>query len=239
MSKIRVLLDPEQRIKYLDEILAMDGLGHISEDENAAYCTISLTCTPEELKPVLKQRQTLLMQRVLEKNGLKAYDPYSAPYSPDTNLTSRPDEVYAVDSGKIVGARYFVGHNILPSTGQGVEQEKAKNLLRVPVILMDKNIRMSRMQTNRTIYLQYKNFEKQVEEFVPVFDLLKQFEPGIGFNGETPVLLGFEKGSSLIVDLEKLVYSTFPDLKYEYDGKASIVRLRAENPESFYELREG
>lgn len=65
------------------------------------------------------------MEDVIAVSGITAYDPGSAPYSPDTNLTSQPNEVYVVDSGKIAGARFFVGHNILPSTGQGIEAEKA------------------------------------------------------------------------------------------------------------------
>ena len=48
------------------------------------------------------------------------------------------------------------------------------------------------------------------------------------------------------VDLHKLyvtkskpleaVYETFPSLQYHYEGTVPIVKLRAENPELFYEL---
>lgn len=238
MDKIKVVMDPEQRQKYIDTLLELDGLSHIREDPSAAYCPISLTSTPDELKDAIKSRQKILMDDVLGVSGITAYDPGSAPYSPDTNLTSQPNEVYVVDSGKIVGARFFVGHNILPSTGQGIEAEKAKVYNRMAVMLMDKNMRVSRMQPHRTIYLEYDNFQEEAEEFIPVFEMLQSYEPGMGFNGQVPVLLGFEKKGNGIVDLEKAIYKEFPQLQYKYDGHTPILKLRSENPQLFYEKRE-
>lgn len=237
MGEIKVVLDPEKRQKHIDILLALDGLSHIKEDPNAAYCPISLTSTPNELKEGIKSRQNILMNDILKKSGITAYDPGTAPYSPDTNLTSQPNEVYVVDSGKIVGARFFVGHNILPSTGQGIEAEKAKNYNRISVILIDKNIRVSRMQPHRAIYLQYTNFQEEKEQFVPVFEMLKEYEPGMGFNDNLPVLIGFEKNGSKIVDLEETIYKEFPHLQYNYNGNIPIIKLRSENPELFYENR--
>ena len=238
MGKIKILMDPEQRQKYIDMLLELDGLSHIKEDFNAAYCPISLTSTPDELKEAIKLRQKILMEDVLGVAGITAYDPGSAPYSPDTNLTSQPNEVYVVDSGKIVGARFFVGHNILPSTGQGIEAEKAKVYNRVAVMLMDKNVRVSRMQPHRAIYLQYDNFQAEAGEFIQVFKMLQDYEPGMGFNDQLPVLLGFEKNSNNVVDLEETVYKEFPHLQYKYDGHTPILKLRSENPQLFYEKRE-
>lgn len=237
MGKITVLLNPSQRQKYLDELLQLDGLAHIKENPVAAYCPISLTLTPDDLKPILQSRQAVLMNTILQPAGIVAYDPSTAPYSPDTNLVSLPNEVYAVDSGKILGARYFVGHNLIASTGQGVECEKAKTFNRVAVILMDKNIRVSRMQPHRTIYLQYDNFEQEASSFIPLFKLLTEYEPGMGFHDRLPVLLGFHKKSSEVVDLEELVYRRFPTLQYRYDGTLPILKLRTENPDLFYENR--
>jgi len=231
MGKISVSLNQKQREKYIDKLLKLDGLSHIKENPLAAYCPISLTNTPDVIKSIVKRRQDILMNDVLAPVGITAYDPSTAPYSPDTNLTSLPNEIYIVDSGKIVGARYFVGHNLLPSTGQGVEIEKAKVFNRVVVILMDKNIRISRMQPHRAIYLQYNNFEKEATNFIPVFKLLKQYEPGMGFNDNSPVLLGF-KGKET-VDLEELIYKTFPNLQYTYDGKIAAVKLGVKNPKIF------
>ncbi len=235
MGKIEVILDPEKRKEYIDELLKKDNLSHIDEDSLAAYCPISLTLTPKELKPYLQERQDVLMKGVLASAGITAYDPASAPYSPDKNLKSTPQEVYLVDSGKIVGARFFVGHNIFSSTGFGVEAEKAKFYNRISVILMDKNIRVSRMQPNKAIYLQYDNFEEQANEFKPVFEMLTNYNPGMGFNDGVPVLLGFEKDTNKVVDLEEEVYKNFSNLQYYYNGKIPIIELRTKNPEIFYE----
>lgn len=237
MGKIRVVLDPQQRQEYIDKLLALDGMSHIKEDPNAAYCPISLTSTPDELKPAMKLRQDVLMKDILVHAGITAYNPGTAPYSPDLNMVSLPNEVYVADSGKIVGARFFVGHNILPSTGYGVEAEKAKIYNRISVILMDRNMRVSRMQPHRAIYLQYDNFSIEAELFVPVFEMLQSYDPGMGFNETLPVLLGFEKTGRGIVDLEEKVYKEFPHLQYAYDGRVPILKLRSENPELFYEKR--
>lgn len=236
MGNLKVVMDPEQREKHIDQLLAFDGLSHIKEDASAAYCPISLTNTPDLLKDALRRRQAILKE-VLGSVGITAYDPETAPFSPDRDLTTQPNEVYVVDSGKIVGARYFVGHNLLPSTGQGIEAEKAKIYNRIAVLLMDKGIRVSRMQPHRAIYLEYGNFEEEQQQFPPVFELLKEYNPGMGFNGTLPVLLGFHKQTGNIVDLENEVYTQFPNLQYRYNGKMPIAKLRSENPEAFYEMK--
>ncbi len=193
MSNIQVYLDPEKRIQYLENLCKMDGLFPLKENPKASYCPISLTLTPDDLKPFIAERQKILMTEILEPTGIIAYDPGTAPYSPDTNLKSQPNEIYTVDIGKIVSSRFFVGHDILPSTGFGIEMEIAKVYNRISVVLIDKNIRVSRMQPHRTIYLQYENCKDTIEDLREVFTLLQEFEPGIGFNNNIPALLGFEK----------------------------------------------
>jgi hypothetical protein len=235
MSNLTITLNPDQRQQYLDDLLLKDGIGHIQEDPTAAYCPISLTQTPEEIKPFVAARQNFLMQEVLAQAGITAYDPSSAPFSPDKNLTTLPQEIYMVDSGKIAGARFFVGHNLTASTGFGVELEKAIKFNRLAVILTDANIRVSRMQPHRVIYLQYDNFAKQAAEFVPVFKMLADYEPGMGFAGDEPILLGFKKDTQEVVNLEELIYSHFPSLKYVYDGSKPTVNLQVANPRVFYE----
>lgn len=54
---------------YLKQLLARDGLAGIKEDKHAAYCALPLTSTPEELKPELKRRQSILMN-ILSEAGL-------------------------------------------------------------------------------------------------------------------------------------------------------------------------
>jgi len=233
MGQIRVMKDPEQRREYVEMLLGLDGLSHIEEDPRAAYCPISLTSVPDDLKPHTQRRQHILMNGVLRPSGITAYDPSSAPFSPDRDLSTQPNVIYVIDSGKIAGARFFVGHHILPSDGKGIEMEKAKILNRIAVMLMDSKIRVSRMQPHRTIYLQYYNFEEQASQFVPVFEMLQEYEPGMGFHDNIPVLLGFRNGG--VVDLEEAVYTEFPHLQYRYDGQVPIIKLRAENPELFYE----
>lgn len=235
MSKISIQVHAKDRQLYLQQLLEQDGLDQISEDSQAAYCPISLTQTPEQVKPYVLERQRLLIEKVLAPAGITGYDPSTAPYSPDTNLKSLPQEIYLVDTGKLVGARYFVGHNLLPSTGFGVEVEKASRFNRVAVILFDTHIRVSRMQPHRVIYLQYENFEKQVAEFAEVFKLLSQYDPGMGFVGKEAVLLGFQQQTGEVVNLEQLVYHRFPQMTYQYDGTVPTLDLAAVNSELFYE----
>lgn len=241
MSEIKVIMDQVQRIRHIKELLKQDGLSHVKEDPNAAYCFISLTCTPDELKPIIKERQSILMEDVLKPAGITAYDPGSAPFSPDLDLKTQPSEIYMTDSAKIVGARFFTGHDIIPSKGQGIEAEKAKTYNRVAVILMDRNIRISRMMPHRAVYLHYNNFKEQSKEFVEVFQMLKDYEPGMGFRIENkieiPIPIGFEKSSGKVADLEQEVYKAFPNLKYDYDGTKHIAKLGIINPEIFYENR--
>ncbi len=233
-QELKITLDRKDRQKYIDELLAYDGLSHIRENPDAAYCPISLTQTPEAIKPFVLRRQKILGD-VLNQAGIIAYDPSTAPFSPDTNLTSLPQEIYLVDSGKIVGARFFVGHNLMASTGFGVESEKATKLNRIAVILQDSRIRISRMQPDRTIYLQYSNFEEQASQFVKVFEMLTHYDPGMGLVGSEPVLVGFKKETGEAVNLEALVYETFPDLKFHYDGQQPTLRMDVVNPGLFYE----
>jgi hypothetical protein len=235
MSSLSTLLSPDQRQEYLQKLFVLEGLTHVTENELAAYCPISLTSTPTVLKPYLAERQRVLMEEVLQAAGITAYDPATAPFSPDKNLHSQPNEIYVVDSGKIASARFFVGHNILPSTGFGVEVEKAKEFNRISVILMDKNIRVSRMQPHRAIYLQYENFAEQASEFVKVFEVLKNYDPGIGLEGNVPVLIGADKKTGKVENLEKKIYDLFHELKYDYQGTSSVVDLVASNPVVFCE----
>ena len=237
MSSLKIILNQQNRQQYIDDMLAKDGLSHIKEDIKAAYCPISLTQTPDEIKEYLAQRQDILMNEVLTKTGITAYNPSTAPTSPDLDTLKLPQEIYLVDSSKIAGARFFVGHNLTASTGFGVELEKAIKFNRIAVILLDESIRVSRMQPHRVIYLQYHDFAKQAADFVKVFKLLLEYEPGMGFDGKEPALIGFDKKTGKAINLEKMIYNKFPELKYIYDGQKPSLNLSAQNPELFYECK--
>lgn len=229
---IVVEIGPESRPAFLEDMQRLDGLTGLTENPNSAYCALSLTSTPDELKPIQKSRQELLRD-ILKDAGIESYDPGSSPFSPDMGLHIRPDEIYRVDKGRIVTSRFFATLDILPSTGVGVEIETARAYNRIAVVLHDRAIRTSRMQPNRIIHLQYFDLESQRDEISMVFKELKQFEPGMGLDNGVPALLGFRK--KMVVNLEKFIYDAFPDLKYVFDGNAPIVSLKARNPGIFVE----
>ncbi|MBI2579332.1 MAG: hypothetical protein HYW27_00340 [Candidatus Aenigmarchaeota archaeon] len=234
MGRIKVLMDPEQRERYVSELFSLEGWEGVTEDPNAAYCPISLTSTPQKIKPYLKMRQEML-KGVLRRSGITPYDPSdSRAYSPDFNRDAEPDEVYDFDSRKVAEARYFTGHLILPTMGVGAEMEKARTLNKIVVALMDSDIRISRMLPSRVIYLQYENFTDQSDEFVPVFDMLREFDPGMGLDDRRPVLLGFERDSRRVVDLAEEVYREFPELKFIYDPETPLLELNCTDMKLMY-----
>ena len=227
--------NPTSRDFYLKELLHRDGLMDIEEIPNEAYCALSLTSTPDDLKPAIRQRQNRI-KAILAAAGIEGYDPGSAPTSPDLELQTGPDVIYRIDKSRIARARFFVANDVLPSTGVGVEIEAARTYNRMAVVLHDTQIRTSRMQPNRIIHLGYSDLEEQEEDLIKVFRLLQQFQPGMGLQDGVPVLLGFREGSKPM-NLEKLVYSTFPHLKYEYEGTVPLAKLAVTNPGVFRELR--
>ncbi len=85
---LEVLYGPEGREGYVSSQLELDGLNGIVEDPNATYCAISLTATPEEMKPYVKGRQHLL-KHILKTAGITPYDPATAPFSPRFIVWSR------------------------------------------------------------------------------------------------------------------------------------------------------
>lgn len=218
---------PLLRPFYLKRLLAQDGLAGIKENPLAAYCAVPLTSAPEVLKPYIAQRQATLLD-ILQEAGITGYDPNSADLSPDKSLDLKPKVIYRVDKGKVASARFFTLLDLLPSTGVGVEEEVANNYNRIAVILHDKNIRTSRMQTNRSIHLEYDNLEEQGGQLVEVFRFLQGFKPGMGFDNGEPVLLGFQ--GNRVVNLEKEICEAFPNLRYEYEGHIPAIKLLAADP---------
>lgn len=231
-TNLEILFGPQERGEYLDSIFMLNGFDDIVEEKRGAYCPISLTLTPDSLKPYLRSRQEKL-QEVLERAGITVYNPLTAKFTPDANPDATPEEVYRADSMKIAANRFFVGHHLIASSGFGNECEKAQMFNRVSVVLHDRNIRVSRMEPFRTIHLAYDNFDKRADEFVGVFEFLSEYEPGMGLAGGRPVLLGF-RGDE-VVDLENLVYDEFPNLVYEYNREAAKVEFSVLNLRTFYE----
>ncbi len=109
-------------------------------------------------------------------------------------------------------------------------------LSKMNVTLLDRNVRFSRMLNPATIYLCYDNFDEQQEDIEQVFNLLHQYESGQGRVGTTPVLLGFEKKGSKIVNLEAKIEKQFPQFSYVYDGKKQILKVQTLNPEILYDI---
>ncbi|MBI2172584.1 MAG: hypothetical protein HYT73_00035 [Candidatus Aenigmarchaeota archaeon] len=231
MGEIKVLMDPERREKYVSELFELEGWQSVTEDANAAYCPISLTSTPKKLKPYLKGRQEML-KNVLRRSGITSYDPSdSRAYSPDFDGDANPGDVYNFDSRKVAEARYFTGHLIIPTMGVGTEMEKARTLNKIAVALVDDGIRISRMLPSRVIYLKYSDFGEEMYRFVPVFDMLRRFEPGMGLNDGKPVLLGFERDSGRVVDLGEEVFEEFPELTFSYRKGTPLMELECTNME--------
>ena len=237
MANLIIVMDVQQKEEHVRRLLMLDGLTHVTEERDSAYCPISLTSVPPELKPAIASRQKWLMD-LLKGMGIRAYDPLSSTkYSPDLNLNATHRDVYFFDAARVAAGEYFTGHKILPSDGQGVESEIAKSLGKKSVILLDREIRVSRMMPSRTIYLSYDKCENHSDEVRALFQMLQEYDTGFGLKDNLPVLVGFPRNGGSPVDLEEAVYHNFPGLQFHYDGTLPIVRLKAENPELFYELR--
>ena len=128
MGEIKVHMDPEQRARDIAAYCERNGLGDVKEEPSTAYCSISLTNTPEQIKPFVRERQAQLMD-LLGSVGIHAYDPGSSlKYSPDLNLDATPGEVYSFDVRRVISGEYFSGHKIFLSEGLSIENEIAKHL---------------------------------------------------------------------------------------------------------------
>lgn len=236
MDEIEITIDLRERDAHIKKYLEINGLSHIQEDLSAAYCAISLTGVDKKvLGPILSSRQKTLKEKILAPLDIRGYDPKEAPYSPDNNPTAQRDEICKVDTGRIVGARYFAMISISPSTGMGVEMQKAEELLRMSVILTDNNITDSRMKAARIINLGYDNLEKQASQISQVFRMLQEYTPGAGLKNGQPILIGFPNKGGNPVNLEELTHSTFPDLRYTHRGEISPVKQKPTDPSQFYE----
>jgi len=221
-----MLIGPENRKEYLENLITMDGLAGVVEDPTAAYCAVSLTNTPSSAKSFVTQRQTILKE-ILEAVKITHYDPATAPLSPDLNLTAGPSEVYRTDLARVAGARFFTAFDTFPSTGVGVEIEAARRYNRISVIFHDHKIRTSRMQPDCAIHVAIKDLKQQQEQVKELFSFLREYTPGRGIEEQHPLLLGFKDGQS--VNLPELAAKEFPELVYTYDGTKPSLTFSVDN----------
>jgi hypothetical protein len=229
-DNIDILIGPDTRPQYLTQLLKMDGLVGLEENPRGAYCAVSLTNTPAAAKKFVAERQEVL-KGILKTAGIDAYDPGTAPFSPDLDLTTGPEKIYWTDLSRIAGARYFTFFDTFPSTGVGVEIEAARRYNRTPVVFHDDAIRTSRMQPDCTIHVGIKDLEQQANRVTALFQLLQEYEPGRGLINRRPALLGFKNGEA--VDLSAIVLQRFPDLSYTYDGTKPALQFGLLNGEVF------
>jgi hypothetical protein len=214
----KVLLNPEERLKHVMQLLMLDGLGDITENKNGIYCAIPLTGAPPEKRGFIEQEHDKI-KACIRKAGLEIYDPKDLGTNPWIKLKGRPQEVYDLDTLQVVTPKFFEFTNVYPSTGAGIEEQKAISYGKIAVIVTKAGIYTSRMATGarRTILIEYDDAEVQQEEITGVFKTLKEYNSGMGtcsMHGNT--LLGFS-GSEKPVCLQGLIANKFPSLVYNFD----------------------
>jgi len=212
-----ILLNPEQRKKHIENLLALDGIGHIEEIRDGIYCAVPLTGAPIELRKFIEGEHEKI-KTCIRKAGLKIYDPKDSGMNPWVGIKERPQVVYDADTNQVVTPRFFEFTNIFPTTGGGIEQQKAITFVKIPVVIVKDGTYTSRMSTGarRIILLEYKDAEQQQEEITEVFFTLRNYEIGIGtcsVHGNT--LIGFSGKET--VCLPGLIEEKFPTLKYNFD----------------------
>lgn len=234
-TDIEVVFDPAQRLEWLRDLLHLDGLGDVDEDPATGYGIIALTGLGSNISrenEVLKdklQRKQRILQEAMAATGVTHYDPASAPYSPDTNLDATPGEVYRVDTKRVALARHVTYVDILPTTGGGIEQEKARRLGKFLYIFHDPDIRTSRMQVDRAVHLSLKHLSGAKDQLVELFRFVHAHDPCIGFDQGLPAMIGKNRETGAIVNLEKEVAARWPGLVYDYDPHKQILEFETRN----------
>jgi hypothetical protein len=214
----KVLLSPDERSAYISNLLRLDGLGAIEEKRDAVYCAIPLTGASKDERTFIGEEHDKI-KRCIMKADLSIYDPKETGTNPWLRIAGRPQEVYDLDTIQVVTPKFFEFTNVYPSTGAGIEQQKAITYLKIPVIVTKAGVYTSRMSTGarRTILIEYSDAEAQQDEIAGVFKRLRRYEPGIGMctvHGNT--LLGYSD-SQAPVCLSGLMEEQFPGLVYNFD----------------------
>ena len=211
-DNIVITVDQTQRSRIQSDLgLRMGVAGNFMEDAAGVYCPISLTNTPENMKDYISSQQKSLL-KILSMSGLNAYDPLTAPLSPDKNLSSSPRDVYSTDLARIFMAKYFVGIHALPSTGFGAEWQAAISLMKIPVILVPRGLRITRMQPCPSIVLTFSDLDSEANDLQGIFEDLQKFKVCMGIQKGIPVLVGMKKHR--IYNLVEYIYNKYPEFKY-------------------------
>ncbi|MEM7825606.1 MAG: hypothetical protein QW412_01965 [Candidatus Aenigmatarchaeota archaeon] len=214
----KVLLHPEDRLEYTERLLELDGLGMIEENKNGIYCAVPLTGAPPEKRKFIEEEHEKI-KHCINKAGLEIYDPKDAGMNPWLKIEDYPQKVYDADTFQLVKSRFFEFTNIYPSTGAGIEQQKAIMYVKIPVIVTKSGIFTSRMSTGarRIILIEYNDAQSQKDDITSLFKTLREFEPGVGMcrvHGNT--LIGYSE-SEKPVCLPGLIQELFPVLVYDFN----------------------
>lgn len=213
-----MLLDPDQRVVHVRRLLRLDGIRDIKERDDAAYCALPLTGAPVEMRDVINGDHDAI-KACMRSAGLEIYDPKDSGTNPQISIRGLPQEVYDLDTLQLVTPRFFEFTSLFPSTGAGIEEQKALMFVKMPVIANRAGIYTSRMANGarRVILIEYEDVQAQSAEITDVFRTLMQFEPGIGtcsVHGNT--LLGFA-GMDAPLCLPGLIAAGFPSLTYNFE----------------------
>ena len=216
-----VLLDVEGRQRHFAEKLRIEGL---SQEENplGCYSAIPLSDVPPAIRRMLLYDHSVLKEAISHA-GITVYDPGDAPFNPQLGINDDPDKVYALDTLKVAGARFFTFTNYAGSTGAGIEQEKAHDLVKPSVTFVrgdgNTGIYVSRMSTgmDRSLVVEFGDPHKVARRITELFQALREFEPGVGTcEHHGNVLLGFQ-GDRDPVCMKGFFEEEFPDLQYNFE----------------------
>jgi len=213
----KILLNSEQRLVHIEKLLELDGLEDVVENRNGIYCAVPLTGAPEEKRKFIEDEHEKI-KTCIKEAGLEIYDPKDAPQNPWLKITDLPTTVYDQDTLQVVTPKFFEFTNVYPSTGAGIEQQKAIMYLKIPVIVNKAGVYTSRMSNGarRSIVIEYNDAVSEKEEITSLFKTLMKFEPGIGMcklHGNT--LIGYSDSKNPVC-LPGLIDELYPSLVYNF-----------------------
>ncbi|RJR14760.1 hypothetical protein C4579_04005 [Candidatus Microgenomates bacterium] len=230
-------LRPEFRNQLVQLAFARKTLFNVVEDPDAAYLFLSLTTTPKDLRGIVRLRQDTFA-RITNSVGIVEYDPGTAPLAPEKSPKATREQVYRKDCYEIACARFFIGFDMLPSKGVGVEMEVADEFNRLGIIVKDSRIGTSVMEPVTLVQVVVDDLYQERAQLALVFEHMHQYQPGIGFHRGINRLIGIHRENGSMVDLQEEINQKFPQFNPEGRLHAPPVQLAAINPEmQFIELQ--